>query len=400
MKKVLSLACLYLSFQVNAQYIQFLGDTTNNAPYVKYLYDDYVLVGTGFSSGTRALNCSDPNNITDVSSVSVNGGTDFIQVSDSIVYSGSWMSHTLSISDFTNINAPITLGNLTNLNGLPCGVAVNGDYFYLSLANDSIYVVDQSNLSTPNIINKVYIGASYCRELAIHDTILYAATANGVKVIDVSDPINPSVVTSLGSDYYEINIDTLTDRLFSSKGNSSGFDVFDISVPSNINLLLSGGIGLTGRGVGYYDNKIFQGTQNGSNNVVAVYDISSTTSVLIDSYPISSGCSGIDVKDSIFYSGDYSRFSVFNLSATGNANTIESYFPAIKVFPNPSHNGIIKIEIKNEGAIFYEVINESGELISSGNLENNQISLDNYHGLFILKLFGEFGLVTKRIIID
>ncbi len=378
MKKIFFLALSSISLYGHGQSITLEGDTAYNAPYVKYFHDNYVLAGNGGSGSTSLLDCSDPTSIVNVSSVSILGGTDFIQVENSIVYSGSWMTNRVSIADFSLIFAPITLGTLTNLNGLPSGIAVNGDYFYLTLGNDSLYVVDQSDLYNPAIINKVNIGAGYACEIIIDDTLIYAATANGLKVVDVSDPVNPTLISTIGSSYYEISIDTIGDRIFVSKGNSSGFDVFDISDPTNISIINSGGNGYTGRGVAYYDNKIYQATQNGVSNIVAVYNVSNIPATMIASHPIDAGSSGVAVKDSVFYCGDYVNFSIFNLSAIPLELPQNDLSITITTYPNPfldaitincpllgsTEAGLLEIQNSEGKIVLTTTLTESSETIS------------------------------------
>lgn len=376
MKKIFLAAISSISFYAQSQYINLDGDTAFNAPYIKYFQDNYVLAGSGVNGTTSLLDCSDPANIVNFSSVSVLGGTDYIQVENSIVYSGSWMTNRVSIADFSVLFAPVTLGTLTNLNGIPCGIAVNGDYFYLSISNDSLYVVDQSDISNPTIINKVNIGAGYSYEILIDDTLVYAATANGLKVVNVSDPVNPTLISTIGSSYYEISIDTLGDRIFVSKGNSSGFDVFNIADPANISIINSGGNGYTGRGVAYYDNKIYQATQNGTTNIVAAYNVSTFPATMIASHSIASGSSGVTAKDSTFYVGDYVNFSIFSLSSLTPG--IPSNSLSVTTYPNPFLNaitfncplldsdqiGILKIQNSQGNIVFTTTLTESSETIS------------------------------------
>lgn len=344
MKAPITLIFFLVASYVNAQTIYLEGDTANNYPYVKYFHDNYVLVSGGFAGGTKLFDCTNPSSILDVSSVSVPGGTDIIQVDGNLVYSGSWMTNKVVVADFTNVFAPLAIGTLDNLVGIPMGIAVTTDYFYLSQCNDTLYVVDQTNMSNLTIVNKIAIDAQCSVELVIDDTMLYAATINGLKAIDISDPVNPVLVSTIGNSYHEISIDTLGNRIFVAKGDANGFDIFDVSNPNNITIITAGGNGFTGKGVAYYDNKIFQATQNGVNNVVAVYDVSVIPPVMLDSHPIEAGTSGVTVKDSTFYVGDYVNFSVFRFHQLAS---IEDNVPQqnIQTFPNPVED-VLTIQIE------------------------------------------------------
>src|SRR5690606_11793810 len=121
MKKLVALFLITVSTLLNAQNIYLEGDTANNYPYVKYFHDNYVLVSGGFEGGTKLYDCTDPTNIIDLSSVSVPGGTDIIQINGNFVYSGSWMTNKVVVADFTNVFAPLTIGTLNNLIAIPTG---------------------------------------------------------------------------------------------------------------------------------------------------------------------------------------------------------------------------------------------------------------------------------------
>ncbi|MBK9591882.1 MAG: hypothetical protein IPO32_10370 [Crocinitomicaceae bacterium] len=101
MKNIFLAAISCISFYAQSQYLNLEGDTAFNAPYIKYFHDNYVLAGSGVNATTSLLDCSDPTNIINVSSVSILGSSDYIQVENSIVYSGSWMTNRVSIADFS-----------------------------------------------------------------------------------------------------------------------------------------------------------------------------------------------------------------------------------------------------------------------------------------------------------
>jgi Secretion system C-terminal sorting domain len=72
----------------------------------------------------------------------------------------------------------------------------------------------------------------------------------------------------------------------------------------------------------------------------------------------------------------------------------------IKVFPNPTNNGIINLHFSKNKRVKYNLYNALGKEITIGNFENNQqIDLTNHsHGIYFLRFQIEDSVFTKKII--
>ncbi len=102
------------------------------------------------------------------------------------------------------------------------------------------------------------------------------------------------------------------------------------------------------------------------------------------------GVSGSDPQlDDITWSGSGARSFVSALSDSPSSD--------ISVYPNPSYNGSITISGSQSGVI--QLMTIKGELIKQDNFNNNFIISDLKTGLYLLKLIGANGVISKKVII-
>ena len=91
----------------------------------------------------------------------------------------------------------------------------------------------------------------------------------------------------------------------------------------------------------------------------------------------------------ITWSGSGARSFVSALSDSPSSD--------ISVYPNPSYNGSITISGSQSGVI--QLMTIKGELIKQDNFNNNFIISDLKTGLYLLKLIGANGVISKKVII-
>lgn len=126
--------------------------------------------------------------------------------------------------------------NSTQLNFFPAGgrvfgLAVRGDTLYVALGSGGLGVYDCRNLYNPEPLGKL---AGYSiRSLELIDGFLYATDPDyGLRVIDVSEPIAPSIVSgiNLTGQHYGLALDSLTHQAWVCSFYG-GVHVVDISDP-------------------------------------------------------------------------------------------------------------------------------------------------------------------------
>ena len=136
-------------------------------------------------------------------------------------------SYSLHILDLSNINTPVELGVLTNTEAKYITITPDGKYAYATDYNwpTTMRIVDIRNPNSPSIVTNFTIGSSGTKGLEIVGNELYAATAGGLYVFDISNQTSPVLTRS----YIAWHI--------------SGIGVANDSVSQNGNIYLADGDG-------------------------------------------------------------------------------------------------------------------------------------------------------------
>lgn len=389
MKTLTTLFTLLPLFAFN-QTITFLGSTPNNAGNVHHIDNSYFLNGTW--GAVSVFDYTDPANLSNVGGYSVPGDCWFLKVIDTIAYFGGGTTQTLTITDVSDPNSPINLTTLNGLPWIPTGVAVKNNYLYLTFGGDSLYILDQTNLSNPVFLDTLNISGNISNEMVIVNNVLCIATQNGLKTYDLSSPETPSYLGSTGLGYISICADPVNNRVFVSKGTTSGFDAIDISNPASPALTFSGGFGSTGSGIGYYNNTVI----SGGTNLVAAYAVTLTGSTTIDTHTMGSQITSIDVRDSVFFTCDFVNASIFKFSSPVTSLNAESLV-GTKIFPIPTNDVLnISSELEIDCIRIYS-LDGSIQLESIGNTK--MIDITSLHkGIYIVEIRAEGASISERIV--
>lgn len=148
-------------------------------------------------------------------------------------YFGTGMTNDLFIASIANITFPLQLSSIDfNIGNGVFGMDIYENTLFATLGMDGIVVsIDITNKSFPQILDTLIIDGGQCRDIvAISNNYAYAAHYGGLKLIDISDPSNMSVLSSIGSGYN--SIESGNNMLFLGK-SSGGVDVFSVEDPVN-----------------------------------------------------------------------------------------------------------------------------------------------------------------------
>ena len=123
----------------------------------------------------------------------------------------------------------------------PVDIEQVGNYLYsLDQTQDKIKVYDISNPIAPTLVSSLSISSTYFQQMAIDGNYLYAISSSGTNdfyVVDISDPTNISLVGGfdMGSSLSEIEISNGYAYVvnFTGNTNASYVTVIDISTPSS-----------------------------------------------------------------------------------------------------------------------------------------------------------------------
>lgn len=105
------------------------------------------------------------------------------------------------IVDISNPSSPTLAGSYNAYN--VCGVAISGNYAYITDSYDGLVVLDISNSSSPTFVSSYSTGFyGYESDVAVSDNYAYIADGgNGLTIVDVIDPSSPKPVSSYNTGY-------------------------------------------------------------------------------------------------------------------------------------------------------------------------------------------------------
>ncbi len=161
-----------------------------------------------FTAGLRIINISDPQNLVSESQFTDSGT---MKAANGVTIDGSYAyiadeAGGLRIVDVTDVTSPSSVGVYHASDAY--GVAVSGNYAYLAdgSATDNFRVINISDPSTPVLLSEISLGGS-AYEVAISGSYAYvAAGANGLRVVDISDPASVSEVGSYPTTQHALGV--------------------------------------------------------------------------------------------------------------------------------------------------------------------------------------------------
>jgi len=398
MRKITLLGLLIIGLNSNSfcQIISELGVWNNNANFIIEYHQDRVITST--TSGIQFINVASPSSPTP--SASLGNPANFpmaIEVDGDYAYFGGGMTGYFMISDISNINFPSQIGITYNINGTAYDIAINGNYAFMPTNSDTLYSIDITDKTIPIVVDKLDLG-SFSKGVVVSGNYAFVGTSGGLKVVDVSDPMNMNLVTSFGGGYADIAPDLVNNRIFVSK-TGSGFDAIDISNPiSPVGIFQGFGGGSSGKLV-FKNNHIFQ-----LGDDVNAFEISLTAATYLCSYnsTFTGQINSVTVKDSIFYVSTVNDLHVLKLLNTNmGANEIHNS-PKISLYPNPT-NESIKLSGLDDFAFSRVLIyDNTGKILQEYNLSSeksiciNVSSLRN--GVYLLQVSNDKELKHIRFI--
>jgi hypothetical protein len=235
-----------------------------------------------------------------------------------------------------------------------------------------LYIIDITNPSAPALLNRFQNITSNPRDVNVENGYAYIADGyGGVEVVDVSDPMNPSVTGYVDLIDGSTGIKVDGDFAYVSEYILGGLQVVDISNPGNPNL------------TGWYQpSGVFALGVESSNGFVYVSD----------------GLGGIQI---------YRNLLVDPVSVEQEGNTI-SDFGLEQNYPNPFNpSTTIKYSISENGFVKLSVYNLLGEEVTT--LVNNEQKAGRYEvnfnakelssGIYMYRLESNNFLSIKKMIL-
>jgi len=367
MKTILAFFMFLATVQALGQVINQIGYYSVNGITGLSAQDNYMFLSDG-----KILDNSIPSLPVLVSQFSFNGDGITVIIDDEFAYFGTGMTNELYIADISNINFPLQFGYLefTEGNGL-FGMDINGNTLMAALGmNGTIVSIDISDKANPEILDMLNIAGGQCRDVVVNGTLAYAAHANGLKVIDITNPSDLQVINSIGGGYN--SIDMGDGKVFLGK-SSGGIDVFNITdSESPTPAFAITNTGGTAWDIKYSEQHIYLATNSGG---LFLYKMEDNTGIFKANFPNEgNGQSfGVALQDSlILLSGLINGVAILQYDSTGSVGIIDIQNDQdFKIYPNPTQNEIF-ISTDNEVLI--------DEIIIYNQLGQNVIRQNDYEG--------------------
>jgi len=187
---------------------------------------DYAYLSQG-SSGLKIIDISDPYNpfqettfSTNATGLQVVDGTGYIVTSNFGLY----------IYDFSDLGSIIQISELP-LDGNPNRLAKSGDYLYIANSTSNpgggINTIDISDPVNPSLVTTIDPPETFISGSG--QVIAASGNSSGFLLLDISDPANPLYASEMNTAWSMVDIYGSGDYAYTG---SNGFRVFDMSDPS------------------------------------------------------------------------------------------------------------------------------------------------------------------------
>ncbi|MHA1906805.1 MAG: LVIVD repeat-containing protein [Candidatus Thorarchaeota archaeon] len=223
----------------NPQDLNLIGEVDTGGQALRVHIDGdtaYVLDADG--SGTLGLVIVDISESSQPAILGTyhNGGLPFDVVSEqNIVYIADQFEG-LRIIDVSNPANPVELEGYSG-SGMAFDVEVVGDYLYFADYDLGMVILDISTPNSPVFVSNLDTG---CVHLEIEENIAYIAGHGNLKLVDVSDPTQPTILgqtTESSTTLWDPSVANGTIYLANHSGDDGELMIFNASNPSNIELI-------------------------------------------------------------------------------------------------------------------------------------------------------------------
>jgi hypothetical protein len=386
--------------------------------------DSLVFVACGLS-GMWILDCSNPQEVKNISNVITCGLTVNILVDDTLAYIYNWKQD--SESDTTiglwiiNISIPNQPEIITHYvprvtSSPPHSMTKSNNFIFITqtadLGNDTILeIIDVSNAFNPKFIS-VLTGNSDPHNITVKDSVLYLATSDrGLRIINISDIYNPYESNVFQDSTFLVGIAVKNNLGFADRIDT----LFVLDITNPINPFVIGKMGRNYGGFGTIHIEISKNYLYWAEGTLGVVDISDSTAPKELTRFISPAYFGYDVElseDVILFSDR--PVGIWLLKNNLITDVKGSYLNSLKDFellqnyPNP-FNPTTKIEfnISKRGKVLievYDVLGQQVKVLLNEEVEKgkHKIEFDAKNlssGIYFYRLSTGRNSTTKKMVI-
>jgi len=194
-----------------------------------FLYDNNLYI-SDTESGLHILDVSLPSEPTVVIDYITPGHAwnSYVRGDYAFVAARSSGMHIVDISDPANPNIISSFIDLQDA----AYVEIEGDYAYIGAYRSEMYVANISDLTNPTIAGYIDTGFDYLYEFTKRDQYIYMGSLS-LKIIDISDPGNPTMVSTYAENQQIRGISILGNYAYLTNVTTGNLELIDISDPLN-----------------------------------------------------------------------------------------------------------------------------------------------------------------------
>jgi hypothetical protein len=353
----MGIALLLVPLFCQGQTINQLGFYFENGIFALDAKGQYMVLGSG-----NIIDNADPSDPVLFSQYSFSGFGSSVLIDGAYCYVGTGMSNDLHIADLTNISFPLHKSSMDfSIGNGVFGMDLTGNTLLVALGSDGVVCsIDVTDKNNPEMLDTLYIAGGQCRDIVINGNYAFAAHEGGLKVLNITDPSDMQVTTTIGSGYN--SIDFGPDRVFLGK-SLGGIEAYDVSDPvAPLPVFSIPNTGGTAWDVKYRDDHIYLATNS---NGLYIYQVEGNTATEMVNFPNEgNGQSfGVCLQDSlVLLSGLINGVAILQYNSAGTVGENPGYpEKQLNIFPNPALDYVV-IEYEGHAIEAVEFIDMNGRI--------------------------------------
>ncbi|MCB2213310.1 T9SS type A sorting domain-containing protein [bacterium] len=199
--------------------------------------EDHLVYATMGSDGNMIFDVSDPANPTPTATYDGQGEETCMAVQQGQIYIGT-QDDGVRVVDASDPYQPVEAGYFEPVAGMEA-LVIDGDYLYMMANNEYLLSIDISDPFSPTEAGRCSIATEFWPvNLAVFDNHAYLSTrGDGMYIIDVTNPVSPVVVDQLFPGEIVLYIEVDDGNLYAIRDNS--IFIYELSDPSNPSLVTS-----------------------------------------------------------------------------------------------------------------------------------------------------------------
>lgn len=238
-----SISSLYKSQNdiIDSLNVEFVDKVLYGQAYSVVIKDSTAFVGT--TTALLILNISDPlqpkllshihHRYDYLFRIKISGNYAFLPLMTSVPWGENGA---VEIIDISNLLKPVKVSSYKTESGV-LGLDIKGNYCYVA-AGTSLLILDISNITKPVQVSSLDFGGvpNFTSDVAISGNYAYvAATAAGLKIVDISNPLNPTIAGEYLTNNWNRQVIIKDNKayLLSSFYPNSDLEIIDIVNPAS-----------------------------------------------------------------------------------------------------------------------------------------------------------------------